>query len=60
LSQRRRQIVHDLLAQKLTDTLALGSRKVSIPFDATGKKWVRFTVWDAADNGAWTQPIVLK
>lgn len=45
---------------KLTNTLALGNRKVSIPFDATGKKWVRFTVWDAADNGAWTQPIILK
>jgi hypothetical protein len=44
---------------RLTDTKAFGRRKLSIPFDATGKKWVRFTIWDAADNGAWTQPIVL-
>lgn len=34
-----------------------GSRHVSIPFDATGKKWVRFAVWDVAGNGALTQPV---
>ena len=33
-----------------------GARHVSIPFDATGKKWVRFAVWDVAGNGALTQP----
>lgn len=44
----------------LTDTQAMGTRDIAIPFDARGKKWVRFTVWDAADDGAWTQPIVLK
>ena len=44
---------------KLTDTTAFGKKKFSIPFDATGKKWVRFTVWDAAMDGAWVQPIAL-
>jgi hypothetical protein len=39
-----------------TDTLAFGTRKLSIPFDATGKKWVRFAIWDVAGNGAFTQP----
>jgi hypothetical protein len=36
------------------------SKKFSIPFDATGKKWVRFAVWDSAGNGAFTQPVHLK
>jgi hypothetical protein len=39
-----------------TDTLAFGTKKLSIPFDATGKKWVRFAIWDVAGNGAFTQP----
>ena len=39
-----------------TDTLPFGTRKLSIPFDATGKKWVRFAMWDVAGNGAFTQP----
>ena len=39
-----------------TDMQAFGSRKLSIPFDATGKKWVRFAMWDVAGNGAFTQP----
>lgn len=34
--------------------------KFEIPFDATGKKWVRFAVWDSAGNGAITQPVHLK
>ena len=32
----------------------------SIPFDASGKKWVRLAVWDSAGNGAFTQPVHLK
>lgn len=36
------------------------SHKFRIPFDATGKKWVRFAVWDSAGNGAFTQPTHLK
>lgn len=44
---------------KLTDSTAFGKKKFAIPFDAKGKKWVRFTVWDAAMDGAWVQPVSL-
>ena len=37
-----------------------GARRLRVPFDATGKKWVRFAVWDSAGNGAFTQPVMLK
>jgi hypothetical protein len=36
------------------------NHKFRVPFDATGKKWVRFAVWDSAGNGAFTQPVHLK
>ena len=39
-----------------TDMQAFGTKKLSIPFDATGKKWVRFAMWDVAGNGGFTQP----
>jgi hypothetical protein len=42
-----------------TDLGPLGSKRVSFPFDATGKKWVRFAVWDSAGNGAFVQPVWL-
>lgn len=42
---------------RLTDTAAFGTRSFAIPFDATNKKWVRFSVWDSAGNGAWLQPV---
>jgi len=45
---------------KLTGTTPFGTKQFNIPFDATGKKWVRFAVWDSAGNGAWVQPIALK
>jgi hypothetical protein len=45
---------------KLTDTTPFGTKTFHIPFDATGKKWVRFAVWDSAGDGAWLQPIALK
>jgi hypothetical protein len=45
---------------KLSDMAPFSSRKFRIPFDATGKKWVRFAVWDSAGNGAFTQPTHLK
>jgi len=45
---------------KLTDTEPFGSKSFSIPFDATGKKWVRFDVWDSAGDGAWLQPVTVK
>jgi hypothetical protein len=43
-----------------TDLAPFGAKKFSIPFDAAGKKWVRFAVWDSAGNGAFTQPVHLK
>lgn len=42
-----------------TDLPAFGKHKFTIPFDATGKKWVRFAVWDSVGNGAFVQPIKL-
>jgi hypothetical protein len=40
----------------LTYTTSFGVKNFRIPFDAVGKKWVRFAVWDSAGNGAWVQP----
>jgi hypothetical protein len=42
-----------------TDLPAFGRKRFEIPFDAAGKKWVRFAVWDVATNGAFVQPIRL-
>jgi hypothetical protein len=44
----------------LTDTTPFGTKDFKIPFDTTGKKWVRFAVWDSAGDGAYVQPIALK
>ena len=41
----------------LTDTQSFSSRTLRIPFDASGRKWVRLEVWDVAANGAFTQPL---
>jgi len=38
-----------------TDLGAFGTKRFAIPFDATGKSWVRFAVWDTAGNGAFVQ-----
>lgn len=35
-----------------TDLAPMGSHHFEIPFDAAGKKWVRFAAWDSAGNGA--------
>ena len=43
----------------LTGTMPFGTKSFRIPFDATGKKWVRFAVWDSAGNGAWVQPVAV-
>ncbi len=40
-----------------TDLPPFGSKHFRIPFDATGKAWVRFAVWDSAGNGAFVQPV---
>jgi len=45
---------------RLSDMAPFGNRKFRIPFDAAGKKWVRFAVWDSAGNGAFTQPVHLR
>ena len=42
-----------------TDQPPFGSHRFRIPFDASGKKWVRFSAWDSAGNGAFTQPVHL-
>ena len=44
----------------LTSTTPFGTKDFKIPFDATGKKWIRFSVWDSAGDGAYVQPIALK
>ena len=44
----------------LSGKAPFSSEKFHIPFDAAGKKWVRFAVWDSAGNGAFTQPVHLK
>jgi hypothetical protein len=44
----------------LSDKAPFTSQKFRIPFDAAGKKWVRFALWDSAGNGAFTQPTHLK
>ncbi len=33
-----------------------GARRLEIPVDLRGRKWVRFAAWDSAVNGAFTQP----
>jgi hypothetical protein len=43
-----------------TEATGFGQRHFEIPFDATGKKWVRFAAWDVAGNGALVQPIKLN
>ena len=44
----------------LKDTTPFGTKDFKIPFDAAGKKWVRFAVWDSAGDGAYLQPIALR
>jgi hypothetical protein len=43
-----------------TDTTAHGTKKYAVPFDASGKVWVRFAAYDSAGNGAFTQPMWLN
>lgn len=43
-----------------TDTAPFGKHQFKIPFDTTGKKWVRFAAWDSAGDGAFTQPVHLQ
>jgi hypothetical protein len=43
-----------------TELPPMSRRNFSIPFNPTGKKWVRFAAWDSAGNGAMVQPIRVK
>jgi hypothetical protein len=43
-----------------TDLPPFGRKRFEIPFNAAGKKWVRFAAWDVATNGAFVQPIRLQ
>lgn len=43
-----------------TDLPAFGRKHFAIPFNAAGKKWVRFAAWDVATNGALVQPCALE
>jgi hypothetical protein len=40
-----------------TELAPFGTKRFTIPFDASGKSWVRFAVWDTAGNGAFVQPM---
>jgi hypothetical protein len=43
-----------------TDAGPFGTKHFTIPFDAAGKSWVRFAVWDSAGDGAFVEPMWLK
>ena len=42
------------------DLPPFGTKHFSIPFEASGKSWVRFAVWDSAGDGAFVQPQYLR
>jgi hypothetical protein len=43
-----------------TDSAPFGARRFQVPLAAPGVKWVRFSAWDSAGNGAYTQPVHLR
>ena len=43
-----------------TDLPPFGRYRFELRFDATGKRWMRFAVWDLAGNGALVQPLKLR
>jgi hypothetical protein len=43
-----------------TDLGPFGTKHFAIPFNASGKVWVRFAVWDSAGDGGFVQPIWLN
>jgi hypothetical protein len=43
-----------------TDLPPMGSKHFAIPFDATGKAWVRFAVWDSAGNPGFVNAVWLN
>ena len=36
------------------------ARTLKLPVDLSGRKWVRFEVWDIATNGAFTEPVWIE
>lgn len=44
----------------LTDTDGFGARELRVPIDLGDRTWVRLEVWDAARNGAFTQPVWIR
>jgi hypothetical protein len=50
----------DRQTMSATDLAPFGTKHFAIPFDAGGKAWVRFAVWDSAGNGAFVQPVWLS
>ncbi|MPZ17353.1 MAG: hypothetical protein GEV06_05510 [Luteitalea sp.] len=44
---------------RATDLPPFSTKRFNLPFDATGKAWVRFAAWDSAGNGAFVQPVWL-
>ena len=42
------------------DLSPFGKKHFSIPFDASGKSWIRFAIWDSAGDGAFVQPSWLR
>jgi len=51
------KVEHHVIA--VSEMAPFSSHRFHIEFDAAGKKWVRFAVWDSAGNGAFTQPVRL-
>lgn len=45
---------------RATHFAPFSTNRFKIPINAAGKKWVRFAAWDAAGNGAASQPVHLR
>jgi hypothetical protein len=43
-----------------TDSAPFGARRFRVPLPPSGVKWARFSAWDSAGNGAFTQPAHLR
>jgi hypothetical protein len=41
----------------LADGEAFSGRRLRVPVDLRGARWVRLEAWDVAANGAFTQPV---
>jgi hypothetical protein len=44
----------------LSDTESFATRRIEQVIDMSGRRWVRFEVWDIARNGAFTQPVWIE